>query len=141
MSSLNEVTGVLREALTVFEEALTTVEAQGRTLQEAPMDAAVAGVVDGKRRALLPRLVDSLARLRNSRVAWQGAGPEVRAGHPDVGTLVRRGQELLMKIIVLDRENEQALLRRGLVPVRDLPSVHRQQPHYVTDLYRRRGSG
>ncbi len=42
-----------------------------------------------------------------------------------------------MKIIVLDRENEQALLRRGMLPSRSLPPVQRQRPHYVADLYRK----
>jgi len=40
----------------------------------------------------------------------------------------------------LDRENEQALLRRSLVPARQLPSVNRQRPHFVADLYRRQGA-
>ena len=42
-----------------------------------------------------------------------------------------------MKIILLDRENEQGLLRRGLVPARELPSVNQQRPNFVADLYRR----
>ncbi len=42
-----------------------------------------------------------------------------------------------MKIIVLDRENEQVLLRKGMVPARHLPSADRQRPHFVADLYRR----
>jgi hypothetical protein len=42
-----------------------------------------------------------------------------------------------MKFILLDRENEQGLLRRGLVPPRQLPSVNRQRPHFVAELYRR----
>jgi len=45
-----------------------------------------------------------------------------------------------MKIVLLDRENEQALLRRGLVPPTQLPSVNRQRPHFVAELYRRGGS-
>ncbi|MCC6233741.1 MAG: hypothetical protein IT580_13910 [Verrucomicrobiales bacterium] len=45
-----------------------------------------------------------------------------------------------MKILLLDRENEQALLRHGLVPARELPSVNRQRPHFVSDLYRRQGT-
>ncbi len=54
--------------------------------------------------------------------------------------LLRQNQDLTMKIIVLDRENEQNLLRRGLVPARELPSVNRQRPHFVADLYRRQGA-
>jgi len=42
-----------------------------------------------------------------------------------------------MRIIVLDRENEQALLRKSLVPPRHLPPANRQRPHFVADLYRR----
>jgi hypothetical protein len=42
-----------------------------------------------------------------------------------------------MKFLQLDRENQQSLLRRGLVPPRHLPAVAAQQPHYVAGLYRR----
>jgi hypothetical protein len=45
-----------------------------------------------------------------------------------------------MKIILLDRENEQSLLRRGMVPARELPSVNRQRPHFVADMYRRQAT-
>ena len=38
------------------------------------------------------------------------------------------------------RENEQALLRRGMIPPRHLPSAHRQRPHFVADIYRRQGA-
>jgi hypothetical protein len=37
----------------------------------------------------------------------------------------------------LDRENEQLLLRRGLIPPKHLPPVQRQRPHYVAGLYQR----
>ena len=46
-----------------------------------------------------------------------------------------------MRIIVLDRENEQTRLRKGTVPARHLPSPNRQRPHFVADLYRRGGQG
>jgi hypothetical protein len=53
--------------------------------------------------------------------------------------LLRQNQDQTMKIILLDRENEQCLLRRGLVPTRELPSANRQRPNFVADLYRRGG--
>jgi hypothetical protein len=40
----------------------------------------------------------------------------------------------------LDRENEQLLLRRGLIPPKHLPPVQRQRPHYVASLYQRHHS-
>jgi hypothetical protein len=42
-----------------------------------------------------------------------------------------------MRMIILDRENEQLLLRRGLIPPKHLPPVQRQRPHYVAGLYQR----
>jgi hypothetical protein len=66
--------------------------------------------------------------------------PVERGQNPAIAPLLRQNQDLIMKIIVLDRENEQTLLRRGLVPPRQLPSLNRQRPHFVTELYRRGGS-
>ena len=57
--------------------------------------------------------------------------------HGEIPALLRQNQDLIMKIIVLDRENEQALLRRGLVPPKHLPPAERQRPHFVANLYRR----
>jgi hypothetical protein len=73
-------------------------------------------------------------------VRWQKFSLDERARHPEIGMLLRQNQDLTMKIILLDRENEQSLLRRGLVPPRELPSVNRQRPHFVAELYRRQGA-
>ena len=86
---------------------------------------------------LLPRLNETLDSLRKHRVKWQSLSSDERARHPQIGPLLRRNQDLAMKFILLDRENEQGLLRRGLVPPRQLPSVNRQRPHFVAELYRR----
>jgi hypothetical protein len=64
-----------------------------------------------------------------------------RARHPEISALLRQSQDSVMKSIVLDRENEQGRLRRGLVPARHLPSARRQRPHFVAELYRRQGTG
>jgi hypothetical protein len=92
---------------------------------------------DAARRRLLARLDESLAQLRTHRQSWQRLAPEERARHPEVSALIRASQDLIMRAIVIDRENEQGLLRRGLVPPRHLPPPQRQRPHYVADLYRR----
>jgi hypothetical protein len=46
-------------------------------------------------------------------------------------------QDLLVKILQLDRENQQALLRRGLVPARHVASCAAPPSNYVANLYRR----
>ena len=92
------------------------------------------------RKKLLPPLTQSLENLRRHRMDWQRLSPSERARHPEIAALLRQNQDLTMKLIMLDRENEQSLLRRGLVPPRDLPSVNRQRPHFVANLYRRQGT-
>ncbi|HMJ88377.1 MAG TPA: hypothetical protein VK530_01090 [Candidatus Acidoferrum sp.] len=102
----------------------------------APEDT-VAGQNDSRRKKLLPQLDQSLALLLKHRVAWQKLPVEERARHPEVSRLVRVTQELGMKIIVLDRENEQLLLRRGLLPARQIAVAASHQPNYVAGLYQR----
>ncbi len=133
-----EIVEHLRSTLALYRSLLTVVESENSELRrsEPPELKGNAEVKKG----LLPRLVASLDPLAKCRSAWQTTGPAERARHPEIGDLVRQNQDLLMKILMLDRENEQALLRHGLVPARELPSVNRQRPHFVSDLYRQQGS-
>jgi hypothetical protein len=89
------------------------------------------------RKNLLPRLEESLMALRKWRTRWQQAEAAERAGCPEVQALFQSVQALLMKVLLLDRENQQALLRHGLVPARQLPATAAQQSHCVADVYRR----
>ncbi len=133
-----EIAEHLRSTLSLYRSLLTVVESESTELRRSePPD--LKGNAESKK-GLLPRLVESLDPLAKCRSAWQATGPAERARHPEVGDLVRQNQDLLMKILLLDRENEQALLRHGLVPARELPSVNRQRPHFVSDLYRRQGT-
>lgn len=96
-----------------------------------------AGRNDESRRKLTAELDQTLGSLKSHRVAWQQLPPAERTRHPEIVQLILSTQKIGMKLIVLDRENEQALLRRGLLPPRQLPSSQRQQPNYVAGLYRR----
>ncbi|MBX3743682.1 MAG: hypothetical protein KF833_00085 [Verrucomicrobiae bacterium] len=138
MKAPSEIAAVLRENLALYETVWRAVSEEGEELRS---DTGQVPVRQGRdKKDLLPRLVASLDALASSRAAWQAGGPAARARHPEVGALVRQSQDLLMKIIVMDRENEQMLLRKGMFPARELPSVNRQRPHFVTDLYRRQGA-
>jgi hypothetical protein len=92
---------------------------------------------DARRKDLLPRLDASLHRLRAHRMAWQQLPSTERSRRPEIDQLIRATQELAMKLILIDRENEQALLRRGLVPPRHLPSAESRQPGHVVSMYLR----
>lgn len=89
------------------------------------------------RTSLLPRLESALLQLRKWREIWLRVSPAERAGCLEVKVLFQSVQDLLMKLLLLDRENQQALLRRGLVPPRHLATAAVQQPTYVANVYKR----
>jgi len=128
----------LKKHFTLCQELLGAVEREGQTLRRS--DKPSLFEFCKIRKNLLPRLTESLDTLRRHRARWQKYSLDERARHPEIGMLLRQNQDLTMKIILLDRENEQSLLRRGLVPPRELPSVNRQRPHFVAELYRRQGA-
>jgi len=94
-----------------------------------------------ERKNLLAELDVSLDKIREIRIGWLKLEPVQRHGHPEIAELLRENQNLIMKILVLDRENEQTLLRHGLVPPRHVPSANRQRPHFVANMYQRNAAG
>jgi hypothetical protein len=90
-----------------------------------------------KRNLLLPDIESLVQKFRNHRMTWQQIPAAQREHLVELKSLFQSIQGLMTRVILLDRENQQAMLRRGLVPVKHLPSTTVQQPHYVADLYRR----
>lgn len=90
-----------------------------------------------KRKALLADVEAMLPKFRSHRIAWQQISRSQREQFTELKQLFQNIQGLLMRIMLLDRENQQTMLKRGLVPTRHLPATASQQPHYVADLYRR----
>jgi hypothetical protein len=124
----------LGEHLQLCRQIFALAERESHVLRQP--DGALGPEVHQKKN-LLPLLNQSLNRIRQHRIDWQKRSAQDRARQTGIATLLGQIQDLIMKIIVLDRENEQALLRKGLIPARHLPSANRQRPHYVADLYRR----
>lgn len=87
------------------------------------------------RKDLLERLTHAQIRLGIHKTAWLRLPAQVRAKKPEVATMIRQTLDLIMKTIVLDRENEQLLLRHQMVPANRLPAANRQNPHFVARLY------
>lgn len=123
----------LQAHLALCEEVLALVTRESEALR-AP-DPFASQTFTQQRNALLPRLSQSLDSLRRTRETWQQLDPAARARQSEAESLMRRNQDLIMKIIVLDRENEQALLRRGLLQPGQLPTANRQRPHVVAAQY------
>jgi flagellar biosynthesis/type III secretory pathway chaperone len=137
MTDCRELLAHLKAHQLVAQDLLRLVEREGQSLRQGE-DGSLQPFFEEKQ-ALLGRLKDSVATLKELRAGWTALTPAQKAGFPEVSQQLRQTQDLTMKIIVLDRENEQALLRRGLVPPREIPSANRQRPHFVADLYKRQG--
>ncbi len=135
MSDAAEMARDLRAHLALCEELLLMVEREHQMLH-APGGSSPKEFAQ-LRKNLLPRLDQSVARMRKHRMDWQRLDPAVRKQTPEVCSLLRLNQDLSLKIILLGRENEETLLRRGMLPASQLPPAERQRPHFVSDLYRR----
>ena len=134
MNTLPTMLADLRAHQTVCRELLALAERESQALRQG--QATVLHEIHQSRKPLLPRLSDSLEKVRQHRIQWQGLTAAERAAQPEIGFLVRQAQDLILRVLLLDRENEQGLLRRGLIPPREIPAAHQQRPHYVAGLYR-----
>ena len=125
----------LRQHFVLCQELLSMVGRENQALH-APQPYRSEEFTD-IRKSLLPRLNQSYKRLEEVRGSWQRVSPAQRQQFPEMALLLRQNQDIIMKIVLLDRENEQAMLRRGLVPSTQLPSANRQRPNFVAEMYRR----
>ena len=124
---------VCREFLALFTEENSALRGAGAWTSAEFAD---------KRKRLLPQLESVLIRLRSCREQWSqmNAGERARCG--GINQLLRDIQNLLPRILQLDRENQQEMLRRGVVPAAQVAMVAKaavasQRPHFVAGLYQR----
>ena len=135
MNTFPQMLADLRAHQTVCRELLVLAERESQALRQG--QATVLHEIHQARKPLLPRLSESLEKVRQHRLQWQRLTAAERATQPEIGFLVRQAQDLILRVLLLDRENEQGLLRRGLIPAREIPAAQQQRPHFVAGLYRR----
>jgi hypothetical protein len=135
MTCLSEFIHDLKTHKNLCEDILKLVGNEHSRLRSTGDDIAVES--NPLKKKFLAQLTESLNKIREHRASWLKLEPAVRQEHPEIAELLRENQNLIMRILVLDRENEQALLRKGLVPPRHVPPANRQRPHFVTSMYQR----
>jgi hypothetical protein len=132
---INALTVELRTYLALCEEILnlSTRENQALAAQAAYNHLEF----HQKRIHLLPNIELFLAKLRSRRMFWQQVPASERERCEEIKPLFENIQNLLMKVLLLDRENQQIMLRRGLIPVSHLPATATPKPNYVASVYQR----
>ncbi len=127
----------LRSYLVLCEEILDLISRENQALSGQgiyqPLE------FQEKRRDLLPNIELLLAKLRSRRLVWQQAPKPERDRCSEITPLFQNIQDKLMKILLLDRENQQIMLRRGMVPANHLP-VPAPKPNYLASVYQRHAS-
>ena len=88
------------------------------------------------REGMLNRVTDAQHKMFAHKATWLRMDPAGREQYPAVGALIRQNLDLIMKIILLDRENEKLLLANKLVPSSHMPAAGRQNPSLVARRYR-----
>jgi len=133
------VASALREHLGVCDDLLLLAQKEAEALQQpGPFPAAR---IQSERKELLTRLElssRSIAAQRNRRAQMD---PRDRGTPLELADLVQTTLDKIMRLLVMDRENEASLLRRGLLPPRSLPRAGQSQPNFVALTYQRHAQG
>ena len=137
--NIAEIAAELRAHHVVCEEFLTLFTEENAALRGAHWEA---DTFHERRKLLLPQLESVLIRVRVCRETWSKMGESERARCVEINQLLRDIQNLLPRILSLDRENQQEMLRRGAVPPAQIEGAARTaiaiaRPHFVAGLYQR----
>jgi hypothetical protein len=118
---INGLAAELHSYLLLCEEILNLITHENQAL--SGQGAYKPAEFQEKRRDLLPNIELLLSKLRSRRLVWQQAPKLDRDRCSDISPLFQNIQDKLMKILLLDRENQQIMLRRGMVPANHLPAL------------------
>ena len=132
--NLEQLANELRTHHNLCSSILVTVQHEHQQLKSG-------GVKDLKdffkhRNGMLERINDAQQKLFAQKAAWQQLTPEERAKQPEIAGLIQKNLDLIMKVVLLDRENEKLLLHNKLVPASRLPPAGRQNPNLVAQRYK-----
>lgn len=131
--SFEQLASELRAHLDLCGGILATVQQEHQQLKSG-------GVKDLKqffqhRHGMLEQVTSAQQKLFAHKAAWLRLTPDERTAHPEIGGLIRKNLDLIMKVVLLDRENEKLLLQNKLMPASHLPPAGRQNPSLVAQRY------
>ena len=92
--------------------------------------------LQGARQGMLDKLSSAQSDISSHKDAWSALSQSQKQSMPEIGKRLSLCTDLIMKIVSLDRENEQLMLRNKIVPPGHLPPAERQNPNLVAKIYK-----
>ena len=132
--ALSALANELQSHITLCGEILVIIQLEHQKLKTSAVDDLTALQAD--RQGMLEALNAAQEGILSHKEAWTRLQPAERQQRPDIANLLKQCTDLIMKIVALDRENEQLMLRNKLVPPGHLPSSQRQNPNLVAKIYK-----
>ena len=131
----NSLLTELNEHLSVCGDAYKLVQEENKILNSpTPRDAYAHAE---QRRELLERVTGSMVRVKAHKAVWEKLPPVERSKNMDISNLIKQNMDLIMKTVMLDRENEKLMLQHGMAPPDRLPSSRQNNPSAVAGMYQR----
>ena len=132
---LNSLLTELNDHLLVVEEAYELVQEENRVLNSpSPRDAYANA---DRRKELLDRVTGTMVRVKAHKALWGQLSPVRPPKDLEVSSLIKKNMDLIMKTVMLDRENEKLMLQHGMAPPDRLPSSQQNNPSAVAGMYKR----
>ena len=132
--ALSALANELQTHISLCGEILAVVQQEHQKLKTSTVDDLAA--LQAGRQGMLERLDAAQKSILTHKEVWARLQPTERQQRPDITNLLKQSTDLIMKIVSLDRENEQLMLRNKLVPPSHLPPAQRQNPNLVAKMYK-----
>ena len=132
--ALSALANELQTHISLCGEILVVVQQEHQKLKTSSVDDLAA--LQAGRQGMLERLNAAQESILTHKETWTRLQPTERQQRPDITNLLKQSTDLIMKIVSLDRENEQLMLRNKLVPPSHLPPAQRQNPNLVAKMYK-----
>ncbi|MCS5525668.1 MAG: hypothetical protein NZ737_01150 [Candidatus Poseidoniaceae archaeon] len=124
----------LQAHIDLCDEVLATVQQEHQSLKTNQVEDLTQ--LQNSRQEMLERLTTAQAGISAHKDAWGALNKAQKQTMPEIGQRLKQCTDLIMKIVSLDRENEQLMLRNKLVPPGHLPPAERQNPNLVAKIYK-----
>jgi hypothetical protein len=131
---------ILRDIQThndICRQLLEIVQQENRWLSGDPADESREAPDQTLKASLSKSLTQVVEKIQLHRASLQDAAEKDPGGnrHPDIQSAIEGATDMIMKIVVLDRENEKLLMKKGMVPREKIPSSYQYRPSEALRAY------